>query len=120
LLICNALVINHQGVFCYHFSCRKTMQLSRPEVEKVSLLARLKLSESELETMTNQLGRILVYVEQLQLLNTESVLPMAHAVEVTNVFRADSTTPSLPREAALANAPKADGTCYQVPAVLGE
>jgi aspartyl-tRNA(Asn)/glutamyl-tRNA(Gln) amidotransferase subunit C len=94
--------------------------LTREDVEKVSLLARLKLTEDELALMTAQLGQIVGYVEQLNELDTEEVEPMAHAVEVTNVFRPDELRESLPREAALANAPKADGECYLVPAVLGE
>jgi aspartyl-tRNA(Asn)/glutamyl-tRNA(Gln) amidotransferase subunit C len=53
-------------------------------------------------------------------LDTEEVEPMAHAVEVTNVFRADEPRPSLAREEALANAPEQDGQCYLVPAVLGD
>jgi aspartyl-tRNA(Asn)/glutamyl-tRNA(Gln) amidotransferase subunit C len=94
--------------------------LTREDVEKVSLLARLKLTDEELALMTAQLGQIVGYVEQLGELDTEDVEPMAHAVEVTNVFRPDELRESLPRDAALANAPKADGECYLVPAVLGE
>jgi aspartyl-tRNA(Asn)/glutamyl-tRNA(Gln) amidotransferase subunit C len=96
------------------------MALSREDVEKISLLARLKLSDDELALMTAQLGQIVGYVEQLRELDTEEVEPMAHAVEVTNVFRADELADSLPRQSALANAPNADGECYLVPAVLGE
>jgi aspartyl-tRNA(Asn)/glutamyl-tRNA(Gln) amidotransferase subunit C len=96
------------------------MSLTREDVEKVALLARLKLTDDELALMTAQLGQIVEYVEQLGELDTDEVEPMAHAVEVTNVFRPDEPRESLPREAALANAPKADGECYLVPAVLGE
>ncbi|MEX2140787.1 MAG: Asp-tRNA(Asn)/Glu-tRNA(Gln) amidotransferase subunit GatC [Pirellulales bacterium] len=96
------------------------MSLTREDVEKVSLLARLKLTDDELGLMTIQLGQIVGYVAQLNELDTEEIEPMAHAVEVTNVFRPDELRESLPREAALANAPKADGECYLVPAVLGE
>lgn len=96
------------------------MSLSRADVEKVSLLGRLLLSPEELETMTTQLARVVGYVEQLNEVNTEGVQPMAHAVEMHNVFRADEPRGSLPRDAALANAPKGDGECYRVPAVLGE
>jgi aspartyl-tRNA(Asn)/glutamyl-tRNA(Gln) amidotransferase subunit C len=94
--------------------------LTREDVEKVALLARLKLSDEELALMTSQLGQIVGYVEQLGELDTDEVEPMAHAVEVTDVFRPDELRESLPRDAALANAPKADGECYLVPAVLGE
>jgi aspartyl-tRNA(Asn)/glutamyl-tRNA(Gln) amidotransferase subunit C len=96
------------------------MALTRNEVEKVSLLARLKLTDAELDRMTAQLGQVVDYVHQLAELDTEEVEPMAHAVELTNVFRADEVRPSLPRAEALANAPKRDEECYLVPAVLGE
>ena len=96
------------------------MSLTRADVEKVSLLGRLLLSDAELDTMTEQMGRIVGYIEQLGELNTENVQPMAHALEMHNVFAEDALGASLPREAALANAPKKDAECYRVPAVLGE
>lgn len=96
------------------------MGLSRQDVEKVALLGRLRLSPQELETMTAQLAAIVAYVEQLAELNTDDVEPMAHAVELVNVFRADEVRPSLDRAAALANAPHHDAEYYLVPAVLGE
>ena len=95
------------------------MSLTRADVEKVSLLARLKLTDEELQTMTAQLGQIVGYVEQLAELNTDDVEPLAHALEVVNVFRSDEPQPSLDRSDALANAPAADGQFYLVPAVLG-
>ena len=96
------------------------MSLSRAEVEKVSLLARLRLSDAELDAMTTQLGQIVGYVEQLNDLNTDGIEPMAHAVALVNVFRPDEVQPSLPRGEALSNAPHHDDECYLVPAVLGE
>jgi aspartyl-tRNA(Asn)/glutamyl-tRNA(Gln) amidotransferase subunit C len=96
------------------------MPITREEVEKVSLLGRLQLSEEELGRMTEQLGAILQYMELLGEVDTTGVEPMAHAVEVSNVFRPDGVQPSLDREAALANAPHCDAECYLVPAVLGE
>jgi aspartyl-tRNA(Asn)/glutamyl-tRNA(Gln) amidotransferase subunit C len=94
--------------------------ISRAEVEKIALLARLRLTDDELDRMTGQLGDILEYVTLLSELDTEAVEPMAHASEIANVLRDDVVRPSLPREAALANAPRHDGECYLVPAVLGE
>ncbi len=94
--------------------------LDRETVEKVALLARLKLSDEELATMTDQLGKIVGYIDQLSELDTDNVEPMAHAVELSNVFKSDEARPSLDREAALSNAPKKDDECYRVPAVLGE
>jgi aspartyl-tRNA(Asn)/glutamyl-tRNA(Gln) amidotransferase subunit C len=94
------------------------MPLSRQDVEKVALLGRLRLTPQELDTMTAQLGAVVGYIEQLSELNTDDVEPMAHAVELSNVFRADEIRPSLDRAAALANAPAHDDECYLVPAVL--
>ena len=65
------------------------MSLSRQEVEKISLLARLQLCADELERMTVQMGQIVAYVESLAELNTDNVEPMAHALDVANVFAAD-------------------------------
>jgi aspartyl-tRNA(Asn)/glutamyl-tRNA(Gln) amidotransferase subunit C len=96
------------------------MALTRADVEKVSLLARLELTPAELETMTQQLVQIVGYVESLSELNTDAVQPMAHALDVANVFAEDRQHESLQREAALANAPHSDGQFYLVPAVLGE
>jgi aspartyl-tRNA(Asn)/glutamyl-tRNA(Gln) amidotransferase subunit C len=96
------------------------MSISRQDIEKVVLLGRLRLSEAELATMTVELAQIVGYVDQLAEVNTEGVEPMAHAIEVANVFRADEVTASLPRDEALANAPHHDDRGYLVPAVLGE
>jgi aspartyl-tRNA(Asn)/glutamyl-tRNA(Gln) amidotransferase subunit C len=96
------------------------MSLSRADVEKVALLARLRLNEDELATMTDQLGQIVGYVDQLAEVNTDGVEPMAHAIELSNVFKDDRVAPSLPQDEALANAPHHDARGYLVPAVLGE
>ncbi len=96
------------------------MSLSREDVQKVSLLARLCLDDDELTTMTGQLGKIVAFVDQLAELDTDLVAPMAHAVDVANVFRDDAVRDSLDRADALACAPRADGEFYLVPPVLGE
>jgi aspartyl-tRNA(Asn)/glutamyl-tRNA(Gln) amidotransferase subunit C len=96
------------------------MTLSRQDVEKVSLLARLEFSDAELETMTPQLQAIVGYFEQLSQIKTDHVKPMAHPLDTANVFRQDVVRPSTGRAAMLANAPHADGECYLVPPVLGE
>jgi aspartyl-tRNA(Asn)/glutamyl-tRNA(Gln) amidotransferase subunit C len=96
------------------------MAISRQEVEKVSLLGRLLLTEEELDKMTHQLGDILGYMDLLSEVDTENVEPMAHALDVANAFRDDKARPSLDREDALSNAPHRDAECYLVPAVLGE
>jgi aspartyl-tRNA(Asn)/glutamyl-tRNA(Gln) amidotransferase subunit C len=94
------------------------MPLTAQDVRWVAHLARLQLSDAELETMTRQLSKILDYVNQLQQVNTDGVEPLAHALDVHNVFRADEPAPSLPVDAALANAPDRRGDFYGVPAVL--
>jgi aspartyl-tRNA(Asn)/glutamyl-tRNA(Gln) amidotransferase subunit C len=88
------------------------------QVRWVAHLARLELTEAELATMTCQLTAIVDYVAQLQSLNTEGVEPLAHALPVHNVFRADEPQPSLSVADALANAPDRHGEFYGVPAVL--
>jgi aspartyl-tRNA(Asn)/glutamyl-tRNA(Gln) amidotransferase subunit C len=94
------------------------MALSLDDVRWVAHLARLELSESELETMARQLSSILDYVNQLQQVNTDGVDPLAHPLPLQNVFRADEPAPSLPVDEALANAPDRRGPFYAVPAVL--
>lgn len=96
------------------------MSLTRDDVEKIALLARLRLSDAELTTLTDQLSHVVGYVKSLGELNTDGVAPMAHAIEVTNVFREDVVRPSLERDQALANAPHQDGACFLVPAVMGD
>ena len=94
------------------------MSLTADEVRWVAKLARLQLSDADLETMTRQLGAIVYYVNQLQQVNTDGVEPLNHALPVHNVFRDDEPRPSLPVDAALANAPDLRGDFYGVPAVL--
>ena len=92
--------------------------ISRADVEKIALLARLKLDPEQTQAMTRQLGRILEYVEQLRELETDDIEPLAHPLEIVNAIAEDQPEPPLPREDALANAPNHDGECYRVPAVL--
>ncbi len=92
--------------------------LSPDEVRKVAKLARLKLAADEQELFAAQLGEILGYVHILDQLDTANVEPLAHAVDVANVFREDDPAESLPREAALSNAPKTDGQSFLVPPIL--
>ncbi len=94
------------------------MPLTPDKVAKVALLARLRVSPAELATFTGQLNSIVDYVAQLQEPDTTGVEPLAHGVEVRNVFREDAVGPSLPREDALANAPKRNAESFLVPVVL--
>ena len=94
------------------------MSLSIDQVRWVAQLARLQLSDADLETMTRQLTAIVDYVTQLQQINTDGVEPLNHALPIHNVFREDEPRPSLPVDVALANAPDRHGDFYGVPAVF--
>ena len=94
--------------------------LTRDDVLKVARLARLSLTDDEIESFASQLGQILEYVDILQELNTETVEPMAHAVALGNVLRTDDSAPSLDRPDALANAPLSDGTFFLVPQIISQ
>jgi aspartyl-tRNA(Asn)/glutamyl-tRNA(Gln) amidotransferase subunit C len=90
------------------------------EVRKVASLARLSLNEQELNACGQQLTVILDYVSLLNEVETTDVQPMPHPIPAENVFREDEQRASLPREAALANAPKTDGQFFLVPKILEE
>lgn len=92
--------------------------LTPDDVRKVARLARLQLTDAEVETYTPQLGQVLQYIDRLSEVDTDGIEPMAHAIEVENVLRADESKSSLPRELALSNAPKADGRYFLVPPIL--
>lgn len=92
--------------------------LDAAKVRKVANLARLKLTDAEVADYVNKLGSVLQYMDALNEVNTDGVEPMVHAVELSNVFRADEVRESLPREEALKNAPKTDGTFFLVPQIL--
>ena len=94
------------------------MDITRKEVEHVADLARLNLSEEELERMTGQLGTILSYVAKLDELDTSGVAATTHAFSITNAFREDEVRESLPRDEALANGPKQNGEAFIVPKII--
>jgi aspartyl-tRNA(Asn)/glutamyl-tRNA(Gln) amidotransferase subunit C len=94
------------------------MELSRDDVRKVASLARLKVTEDELDSLAGDLRAIIGYVQVLNEVDTTGIAPMVHAVELNNVLRADVPVESLPRAAALSNAPRTDGECFLVPAII--
>ena len=96
------------------------MPLTRADVENVALLARLQFTDAELDRLADELAKVVRYVDQLSEVNTDDVEPMAHAVEVHNVFATDEVRPSLPRQAALSNAPRHNDRAFLVPPVLGD
>ncbi len=94
------------------------MKLSTSDVEYVAKLARLEVTEAEKEKFTAQLNDILLYIDQLNELDTKGVAPMSHAIAVTNAFREDKIVESLGTQKALANAPDARGEFFRVPKVI--
>jgi aspartyl-tRNA(Asn)/glutamyl-tRNA(Gln) amidotransferase subunit C len=95
-------------------------ELTPADVKKVALLARLALSGAELESLTAEMSKIVGFVGQLSAVDTSDVAPLAHPLDAQNVFRRDELAASLPTADALRNAPRHDGECFLVPAVLGD
>lgn len=95
-------------------------QIDLDLVRHVGKLSRIELTDEQVETFSRQLGEIIGYFDKLAELDTENVEPMAHAVELSNVFGEDSPSgESLTNDAALANAPDRQGELFQVPKVIG-
>jgi aspartyl-tRNA(Asn)/glutamyl-tRNA(Gln) amidotransferase subunit C len=92
--------------------------IQKKDVEHVARLARLALSDAELEKMREQLNGILAYIEKLNALDTQGVEPTSHAVPMVNVMRDDEERPCLPRDEALANAPDRAGEFFRVPRII--
>lgn len=81
-------------------------------------LARLELSDDEVVGLARNLTAIVGYVDQLKDAQTDGIEPLAHPLELSNVFRPDEPRPSLPVDQALANAPQRKGDFYAVPDVF--
>lgn len=94
------------------------MRISSKEVEHIAMLARLKLTEEEKELFSEQLSKILDYIEKLNELDTEDVEPTSHVIPLRNVFREDRTAQSLSVDDALKNAPDRAGSFYRVPKII--
>lgn len=89
--------------------------IDRDQVLHVARLARLELSETEIETMAAELSGILEHVDRIAAVDLEGVEPTSHVVALENVFRADEPAPSLPRERALEGAPDPADGAFRVP-----
>ena len=96
------------------------MALSPSDVARLAELARIEMSDDELARLAPQLDVILTAVAAVSEVATADVAPMSHALPLTNVFRDDVVTPSLPVELALAMAPAQDQDRFRVPRILGE
>lgn len=95
-------------------------QISRDEVAHLARLARLALTEDELDSYAGQLDAILGHVSQIQSVDVEGVTPTGNPLTDVNVFRPDTVEPSLTQEEALDQAPKAAEGRFAVPRILGE
>ena len=89
--------------------------IEREQVLHVAKLARLGLTEAEVETMTGELSGILEHVDRIAALDLDDVEPTTHVVALENVLRPDEPRPSLPRERALENAPDPADGYFRVP-----
>jgi len=94
------------------------MKLSREEVLHIALLARLGLTEAEVDRLSEQLSNILENFEALQQVDTEDIPPTAQSIALQNVTKDDEVTASLPPSQILANAPKKEKKFFRVRAVL--
>lgn len=94
------------------------MKISRDEVAHVSRLARLAMSDEELDSLTGEMDAILDYVEQMNTLDTDGIVPTAHAVPMENAFREDVIKPGFSTEQALSNAPDATENAFRVRRVI--
>lgn len=93
--------------------------IDRATVEQVARLARIHLSEKQLDESSKQLGEILNYIGQLEQVELpDDVVPFFGAIESVNAIREDEVKPSVNRDSILKNAPDSDGEVYSVPPVF--
>jgi aspartyl-tRNA(Asn)/glutamyl-tRNA(Gln) amidotransferase subunit C len=96
------------------------MPVTLKDVENVAKLARLRFKEEEKKKFTEQINRILEYIDKLNELDTSKIEPLSHTIEISNVFREDEVTPSFPNEEILKNAPQKKGNYFVVPKVINQ
>ncbi|HEY2203762.1 MAG TPA: Asp-tRNA(Asn)/Glu-tRNA(Gln) amidotransferase subunit GatC [Pseudonocardia sp.] len=94
--------------------------ISRDEVAHLARLARLAVTDDELDTFARQLDVILSSVARVGAVAADDIEPTSHAVPLTNVFRPDELRPGLTQEQALSGAPASEQGRFQVPRILGE
>jgi aspartyl-tRNA(Asn)/glutamyl-tRNA(Gln) amidotransferase subunit C len=94
------------------------MKLTRDEVQRVAVLARLRLTPQEETQLTEQLDHILAYMEKLAELDTSNIELFSHEVDAVNAFREDKVTNRPNADALLVNAPDRDNTFFKVPKII--
>ena len=97
-----------------------SVRLTRDDVAKVADLARLNLSDAELERYTEQLGAVLDHAEDVASLDLDGVPPTAHPLPLVNVLRDDVVVEGVDRDEVLSQAPSVEDRRFRVPAILGE
>jgi aspartyl-tRNA(Asn)/glutamyl-tRNA(Gln) amidotransferase subunit C len=95
-------------------------RITRADVEHVAQLARLALTDDEIEALTTELGVILEHAAEVSALDIDDVAPTAHPLPLVNVLRADDVRAVLEREEVLAQAPAAEDGRFRVPRIMGE
>ena len=94
------------------------MKISNEEVKHIAKLAKLSLSDEEVEKYSKDLASIADFIAQLNEVDISGVAPTAHVVDKNNVFRKDERKESFPREQILKNAPSKEAGCISVPKVV--
>lgn len=94
------------------------MSVTKDEVKHIAKLAKLQFNDEEIVNFTDDLNKILEYVDKLNELDTENVEPLSHPIEGANVFRDDALRNSVDTENALKNAPKSSHEYFKVPKVI--
>ena len=94
------------------------MAISREQVERVAELARLGLSDDEIDRFQQQLSQVLGHMQALDTVDTSAIPPTAQVIPLSSVMRDDVVRPSLPVEDVLRNAPRREGDFLKVPPVL--
>jgi aspartyl-tRNA(Asn)/glutamyl-tRNA(Gln) amidotransferase subunit C len=100
--------------------CQVVPDITRDDVAHLARLARLGVTEDELDLFAGQLEVILAAVARVSEVAADDIRPTSHAVPLQNVYRADEIRPSLPREAVLAGAPAVEDDKFRVPRILDE
>ena len=97
-----------------------TARLTRDDVAHVARLARLSLTDGELDIFTEQLAEVLEHADDVDALDLDDVPPTAHPIQLANVLRPDVVAPCLDRDEVLAQAPAVEDHRFRVPPILGE
>lgn len=94
------------------------MKVTRETIQHVADLARLNITDAEMDKLTVEMENIISYVDKLNELDTKDVKPMEHVIPIQNVLREDRVTGSFDREVLLKSAPSQENGCYKVPKVV--